>query len=84
MIDRKNARFFDPDGYSVPVCRTCWQVSRVLMRGACWVEQRRDGKRLAHVLVTCKAIRPGSRVEQDVAVAYLSSPPVPVDVNSVA
>ncbi|UAK39374.1 hypothetical protein K8O93_06755 [Gordonia bronchialis] len=80
---RRTARFYDPSGYSMPVCRTCWRFDGVLRRGRVWVEQRRDGKRLAHRLVTCKAMRPGSRVEQDIAVAYLREP-VTVDVNSVA
>lgn len=76
---RRTARFFDPEGASTPCCRTCWRLDAVLRRGRVWVEARRTGGMIAHQDRRCRSIIPGSRVEQDVAVAYLS--PSRVDVN---
>ncbi|WP_331436284.1 hypothetical protein RND64_20225 [Gordonia sp. w5E2] len=76
---RREAQFFDPDGTTYPVCRTCWSMSAVLRRGEIHVERRRTGGAIAHQRPKCKAIVPGSDVDRDVFLAYLE--PSPVDVN---
>ncbi|GAA4661670.1 hypothetical protein [Gordonia humi] len=64
----------DPDGYSVPTCPRCWRPAGVLRGAEVWVEDTRTAGRVAHRVIACTAIRPGSRVERDVAVAYLTAP----------
>ncbi|MGV9672316.1 hypothetical protein ACWDPV_17255 [Gordonia sp. NPDC003504] len=80
---RREAKFYDPDGADMPVCRTCWKVSAVLRRGEIFVERRRTGGPIAHQRQRCKAIRPGSDVQRDVFVAYVAPRPSVrlVDVN---
>ena len=76
---RRTARFYDPEGTTYPVCRTCWQMSAVLRRGEIHVERRRTGEAIAHQNRRCRSIVPGSDVQRDALVAYLE--PSPVDVN---
>ena len=76
---RREAQFFDPDGTTYPVCRTCWSMSAVLRRGEIFVERRRHGGAIAHQNRRCRSIVPGSDVDRDVFLAYLA--PSPVDVN---